>query len=356
MALSELRLERTIAGPAFRRRLWLGGGAILCAGLILASLAYGPVRLSFAEIIAAAVGAASETEPASTILADIRAPRVLLALIVGISLALSGAALQGVLRNPLADPGLIGVTSGAAVGAVGVIVLGDGLLTGAPEIIRAYATPLAAFVGAAIATALVYVAARGPDGVSIGALILAGVAITSLAAAFIGVMAYLSDDRQLRDLTFWSLGSLGGAQWEIVTPALLLAVPAWLILLGSAPALDLFQIGERAAFHSGLDVERRKLLVGLAAALAVGSATAVAGPIGFIGLVAPHIARLTVGPRHRLILPGAAIAGTALALASDLAVRTIVPPAEPPIGLATALIGGPFFLWLVATYARRGHA
>lgn len=331
----------------------LFAAASLCVALGAASLAYGPVRLSLAELGAALTGAG--VEPARTILLEIRAPRVLLALVVGGSLALSGAALQGVLRNPLADPGLIGVSAGATVGAVGLIVMGDALIGAAAEGARPFALPLAAFVGAGAATLFVFAVARGPDGVSVAMLILSGVAVSGLAGAFIGLMVYISDDAQLRDLSFWTLGSLGAARWETAAPAAVLALPAWVLLARRTAALDLFQIGERAAFHSGVAVDREKILVGAAAALCVGAATAVAGPIGFIGLIAPHIARMVVGPRHALILPGAALIGAGLVLAADLSVRTIAPPAEPPIGLATALIGGPFFLWLVARRARRDH-
>jgi iron complex transport system permease protein len=167
-------------------------------------------------------------------------------------------------------------------------------------------------------------------------------------------MVYVSDDAQLRDLTFWSMGGLGAANWTTAVLAVLCIVAAGAGLSRMARALDLFQLGERAAFHAGLDVERAKLAAAAWSALAVGAGTAVAGPIGFIGLVAPHVARLLVGPAHRLVAPAAALAGAALILGADLAVRTAVPPAEPPIGLATSLIGGPFFLWLLLRRMKEG--
>jgi iron complex transport system permease protein len=187
-------------------------------------------------------------------------------------------------------------------------------------------------------------------------LILAGVAVNAIAGAGIGVLVYLSDDTQLRDLTFWSMGSLGAAAW---LPAMLAAsciLAAALGLSRMARALDLLQLGERAAFHAGLDVERAKHRAALWSALAVGAGTAVTGPIGFVGLVAPHLARLVVGPGHRLAAPAAALLGAALLLGADLGVRLAVPPAEPPIGLATSLIGGPFFLWLLLARMGRGDA
>ncbi|QIE55629.1 iron ABC transporter permease [Pikeienuella piscinae] len=328
--------------------------AALAAGLLLAEIAYGPVRLTLDEIVGAVIG---EAAPATTvILIEIRAPRALLAILVGAALGLSGACLQGVLRNPLADPGLIGVSAGATVGAVSVIVLGEALFGGAPDVIRPYLLPVAAFFGAAAATGFVFFVARGRGGVSVATVILAGVAVNAIAGAFVGAMVYLSDDAQLRELTFWTMGSLGGARWAVIGPTLIFAAPASLLLARRARGLDLFQLGERAARHSGIDVEREKRRIGALTALAVGAVTAAAGPISFIGLVAPHISRLLVGPNHAAILPGAALSGAALTLGADLLVRTAMPPAEPPIGLATALIGGPFFLWLIVSRMGRSDA
>ena len=322
--------------------------------LALAGLALGPVSLSPGAVLSALAGTG---EPmAEDIVMQIRAPRVLLGLGVGAGLGLAGMALQGVLRNPLADPGLIGVTAGAALGAVSVIVL-SGLVVGSvPAALRPWLMPLAAFGGASLVTAFVFGLARRGGAVSVATLILAGVAVNAIAGAGIGALIYISDDQQLRDLTFWSMGSLGAASWLPATLAAACIAAAGLGLGRMARALDLFQLGERAAFHAGLDVEHTKRRVALGAALAVGAGTAVAGPIGFIGLVAPHLARLLVGPAHRLALPAAALMGAALLLAADLGVRLAVPPAEPPIGLATSMIGGPFFLWLLLTRMERGDA
>lgn len=334
-----------------RTGLPIFGFALLAVLFALAGLAFGPVRLDLAQIFAAVAG---DADPAAqAILGQIRAPRVVLGAAVGAGLALSGVALQGILRNPLADPGLIGVTAGAALGAILVIVLGEALLTRLPEQLRAYLLPVAAFFGAAIVTAFVFGVARRVGTTSVTTLILGGVAINAIAGAGIGVLVYISDDQQLRDLTFWSMGGLGQADWTSGLIAVACILVAGAGLLRMARALDLFQLGERAAYHSGVDVERAKILAAGWSALAVGAGTAVAGPIGFIGLVAPHLARLSVGPAHRLVAPAAALIGAALLLAADLAVRTAVPPAEPPIGLATSLIGGPFFLWLLLRYSYR---
>jgi iron complex transport system permease protein len=346
--------EAAAPPPLRRPAAAIGALAAATAALALAGLALGPVGLSPQTLLAALTG---EADPAATaILLQIRAPRVALALAVGAGLALSGVALQGVLRNPLADPGLIGVTGGAALGAALTIVLG-GLVVGAiPAGVRAYLLPLAAFVGGALATALVYAVARRAGETSVATLILAGVAVNAVAGAAIGALVYVSDDAALRDLTFWTMGGLGGADWPTVIAASAAIAAALFGLSRLARALDLLQLGERAAFHAGLEVESAKRAAAGWSALAVGAATAAAGPIGFIGLVAPHLARLGVGPGHRLVAPTAALGGAALLLAADLAARTAVPPAEPPVGLATSLIGGPFFLWLLLRSLRRGDA
>lgn len=341
------------AGPLPRRPVVAALGALVGC-LALAALALGPVQLPASAVIAALLGGGEPMEAA--IVGEIRLPRLLLALAVGTALALSGAALQGMLRNPLADPGLIGVTAGGSVGAVSVIVLGDLVADDLPEALRPYLLPAAAFAGAGAVIALLFALSRRAGETSVATLILAGVAINAIGGAVIGLLVYVSDDDELRELTFWSMGGLGAAGWPVVSVTLALtalALPAFLL---AARALDLLQLGERAAFHAGLDVERTKRRMALATALGVGAVTAAAGPIAFIGLVAPHLARLTVGPGHRAMLPVAALYGLALVLAADLGVRLAVPPAEPPIGLATSLIGGPFFLWLLLRAKGRFHA
>ncbi|MEM9781245.1 MAG: iron ABC transporter permease, partial [Pseudomonadota bacterium] len=216
-----------------------------------------------------------------------------------------------------------------------------------PAELRPWLLPIAAFFGAGVVLSFIFAVARRDGGTSTATLILAGVAVNAIALAGIGAMIYLADDDELRDLNFWTLGSLGGATWALTLIAAALAILSLPTLLAKARALDLFQLGERAAFHAGLDVERSKLGIGVATALAVGAVTAAAGPIGFVGLVAPHLVRLALGPRHAVLLPASMLMGMALVLAADLTVRLAVPPAEPPIGLATSLIGGPFFLWLL---------
>lgn len=348
-------------GIAARSRRRRQGGAPVLLVLALAvcvlgvaALALGPVPLAPDRVLLALFGAGDIGENA--IVLQIRLPRLLLGLAVGSALALAGAALQGVLRNPLADPQLIGVTAGATVGAVSVIVLGEVVAAGLPMALRPWLLPFAAFIGGALVIAFVFALARREGETSVATLILGGVAMNAIALAVVGALIYVSDDQQLRDLTFWTLGGLNAAGWSMALAATVIAGAAAPIFLLLTRELDLFQLGERAAFHAGVDVERTKLLAALATALAVGAVTAAAGPISFIGLVAPHLARLLVGPSHALALPSAALIGVGLILSADLTVRLITPPAEPPIGLATGLIGGPFFLWLLLRRREAAYA
>lgn len=344
-----MTMARHIPAPLLHRPAVAALGAAIGA-LALAALMLGPVSVPPDRIAAVLSGGGDMAERA--IVLDIRLPRLLLALATGAALALAGAAMQGMLRNPLADPGLIGVTGGASLGAVTVIVLGEAAAAGLPGALRPYLLPVAAFIGGGAVIALLFALARRAGETSVATIILAGVALNAIAGAMIGCLVYISDDQQLRDLTFWSMGGLGAADWRVVLVALALVAAALPMFMGAVRALDLLQLGERAAFHAGLDVERAKRRLAFATALAVGAVTAAAGPIGFIGLVAPHLARLVVGPAHRALMPVAALFGLALVLAADLGVRLAIPPAEPPIGLATSLIGGPFFLWLLLR--RRG--
>ena len=328
-----------------RQQLWIVFLLLAVGFLAVAALTSGPVAIQPDRLLATLLGQGDTMETA--VLWVIRLPRLLLGLAAGIALAISGAALQGILRNPLADPGLIGITAGASLGSVTVIVLGGTIAEALPMALRPWLLPIAAFLGAALVIALVFSLAQRDGKTSVATLILAGVAINATAYAVIGGLVYVSDDDQLRDLTFWTMGALAGAGWPLVLMAAALTALSAPLLVGQAQALDLLQLGERAAFHTGLDVERCKRRVALGTAIAVGAVTSAAGPIGFIGLVAPHLARLVFGPRHAVLLPTAILMGIALVLAADLAVRLVAPPAEPPLGLATSLIGGPFFLWLL---------
>ncbi|MBO9333438.1 MAG: iron ABC transporter permease [Roseiflexus sp.] len=276
----------------------------------------------------------------------IRLPRVALGVLAGAALAVSGALLQGVFRNPLADPGLIGVSSGAALGAVAVIVLGIsslGLMT----------LPLAAFLTGTATTFFVYRLAQRHGRTDVATLLLVGLALNAMAGAATGLLTYLADDAQLRSIVFWTMGGLGGALWETV----LVAAPWIAVSLALAPrlgrALNLFALGETEARHLGIEVEQVKRAAILLSALATGTAVALVGPIGFIGLIVPHIVRLIAGPDHRLLLPACALGGASLLVLADLVARTMAAPAEVPVGLITACAGGPFFLALILRARRQ---
>ena len=282
-----------------------------------------------------------EFEPRlDSILWNIRLPRVVLGILVGGGLGVAGASLQGVFRNPLAEPSIIGVSSGAAVGAVAAIVLGF-------SIFNTGGITMVAFLTSLLATSVVYLVARTYGQTEVTTLILAGIAVNATAGAFTGLLTYIADDEQLRSITFWMLGSIGGATWPVVsgvTPFFLVGLvllPFW------ARSLNLLALGDRDARHLGVSTERVRLSVIVLCALVTGAAVSVAGIIGFVGLVVPHIIRLIVGPDHRFLLPASILGGATALLLADLFARTVVIPAELPLGVVTAMVGGPFFLWLV---------
>ncbi|WP_263144823.1 iron ABC transporter permease [Pseudomonas sp. RIT-PI-AD] len=316
------------------------------------SLALGPVSLPLGETLRAAgraLGlplAGEGLQRAELILGQIRLPRTLLGLAVGAVLALSGVAMQGLFRNPLADPGLVGVSSGAALGAAMAIV-GGSLVGGWPDAVAPYLLSFSAFGGGLGVTWLVYRLGRRDGQTSVATMLLAGIALTALAGAAIGLFTYLADDATLRTLTFWNLGSLNGASYARLWPLLLVtvAVAGW--LPRRAAALNALLLGESEARHLGFEVERVKRELVFCTALGVGAAVAAAGMIGFIGLVVPHLMRLLVGPDHRVLLPASMLAGASLLLLADLLARLLLAPAELPIGIVTALLGAPFFLYLL---------
>jgi iron complex transport system permease protein len=284
----------------------------------------------------------------------IRLPRVVAGLLIGSSLAVAGASIQGLFRNPLADPGLIGISSGSALAAAIMIVLGNRLLGGFIATFGEWALPLAAFAGGFVTTLLIYRLSTIGSKTSVLTMLLAGIAINALGGAGIGLLTFIATDDQLRDLTFWSLGSLGRANWAMIGAMVPFMAVALLPLPFLARSLNAFLLGESEAGHLGINVERIKVLVVVLVALAVGAGVAVAGMIGFVGLVVPHLIRLTLGPDHRILLPASALLGASLLLIADLLARTIAVPAEVPIGIVTVLVGGPFFLWLLLRDRGRG--
>lgn len=287
------------------------------------------------------------TEQQEAVLFAIRLPRVLLAVLVGAGLAVSGAALQGLFRNPLADPGLLGISSGASLLVAGTVVLDISPL-------GIYTPSVAAFIGSTGSTVAIYLLAQKDRRTNVATMLLAGIAINALCSAGTGIFTYLSSDDQLRMLVFWQLGSLGGATWTAVAssaPLILLCIFTMPLMANSLNALLL---GEANARFMGISVEAIKTLLVVLIALGVGAGVAVAGMIGFVGLVVPHLVRMLAGPSHRILLPASALLGSTLLVLADLLSRTIVAPAELPIGLVTAFVGAPFFLYLLLQSRKPG--
>ena len=350
-----------VARPAVRtasRRLarpaaLLGTLTVLLVAAILLGAGVGAIRippLEVAAVIAGKLGldvGVTVDQQTEAIVWAIRLPRVALGVIVGGGLALAGAALQAIFRNPLADPGLIGVSSGASLGAVAAIVLGFSAL-------GTFTLPFAAFVGGLIATFVVYALARFEGRTEVVTLLLTGLAVNAIAGAGIGYLVFKATETEVRDAVFWTLGSLGGATWTAVLSALPFVALGAILLPAYARELNLLVLGEREAAHLGVETERVRIVVVTGAALATGAAVAVAGTVAFVGLLVPHLVRLVAGPDNRVVLPASFLAGATLLVLADLAARTIASPAELPLGVLTSLIGGPFFLWLLHR-TRRQH-
>jgi len=325
---------------------WLWPSLLALLGLsCLLSVSTGPVSISLIDALSAVFNWATQQNVGNIapheqlVINNVRLPRTLLAMAVGATLAQCGAVMQGLFRNPLADPGIIGVSSGAALGAALCIVL---LPNASPLMI-----PMSAFALGLITTLIVYRLASSPTGTSVVLLLLSGVAIAALAGAGIGVLTYLANDIALRDLTLWQMGTIAGAQWIYVCLSLVtLALISWRFRQ-DATALNALLLGEAEARHLGIDVDRLKLRLILLCALGVGVSVAATGIIGFIGLVVPHLVRMMLGPDHKRLLPTSTLLGAALLALADIGARAFLPPAELPVGLVTALLGAPFFIYLL---------
>lgn len=330
-----------VEAALFDRRWWalLGGLVVLWVAGAALSLKFGSVFISWHELGHLLV--APEAEEAGAIVWGLRLPRLLLGALAGAGLAVAGAVWQGVLRNPLADPYLIGASAGAAVGGAMALLFGVGAGV-------SWALPLQAFIGAVAAVALVYRLASQPERpLSVERLLLAGVAVSSFLSAALSAAMVLRSESYTQ-LYLWLVGSLAGRGWEhlnLAAPYVLVAAVALMVYL---PRLNLMQLGQETASSLGLDVRRDPRAVIAWASLLTAAVVAVCGMIGFVGLVVPHIARLLVGPDQRRLVPVAAILGAILLNAADLAARTLWAPMELPVGVLTALLGAPFFLFLLA--------
>jgi len=322
----------------------LGTLVVLLTGVALVSVSIGAARIPMLEIVPALLGQIEGTS--RSILVHLRLPRVVLAIGVGGALALAGTTFQALLRNPLAEPYVLGISGGAAVGAVAVLVAGLGARL-------PWAVPLGAFVGALLAMFLVLRVARAAGGSRLDSrvLILAGVVVGAFFNAIILLLLSIADVESFRSAIFWMMGNLSGATWGGNLLLALYILPGTILLLALARPFDLLARGEDVAFHLGVRVERTKLLAYLVASLLVAAAVAFAGVIGFVGLIVPHALRLLWGPGHRLLLPASFLAGAAFLLMADTVARVVIAPAELPTGVITALAGVPLFVFLLV---RRG--
>lgn len=321
----------------------------LCA---LLGLALGAVPMTLPTVLKALLQTlcGDASSQSAVIVGQIRLPRILLAAVMGASLGISGAAMQGLFRNPLADPSLIGVTAGASLGAALVIVMGSSLnLQG--SVFHGYVglslVSAGAFTGGVIAVVFVYRLASSGNGTSVATMLLAGIAITALAGAMGSLLEFFADNEMLRRISLWKMGGLDGASYprllvaSVVTGALLVALPRY------SPALNALLLGESEARHLGIDVDKVKMALIIWVAVGVGTSVAMVGTIAFVGLVVPHIVRMLIGPNHIYLLPASALAGAILLMVADTLSRILIAPTELPVGIITAIIGVPFFISLL---------
>ncbi|QES52627.1 heme ABC transporter permease [Streptomyces venezuelae] len=327
--------------------------ALLTALVLLALLSagLGAYRIPTADVLSSVqyrlgLGGAPLDRVAESVLWNVRLPRVVLALLVGASLGCAGALMQGVFGNPLAEPGVIGISAGAAVGAVAAIAFGLSFLGN-------WTVTACAFIAGLITVGSVYLLSRSGGKTEVVTLILTGIAVNAFAGALIGLFVFFADSGQVNQITFWQLGSLAQATWAKVLAVLPCALAGLFLAPLYARRLDLLSLGERPARHLGVDVERLRLALILLVALLTAAAVAVAGVITFVGLLVPHLLRMANGPGHRFLVPGSALAGALVLVAGDLAARTIAQPAELPLGVLTALLGSPFFFWLLRRTRRK---
>lgn len=337
-------MRRVVVGVAL--------AALLVAGVLLSAL-LGQFPITPAEVAGSLLRAIgipngwAPTDPvAESTLWVIRFPRILMAIAVGAALATAGAVMQAIFGNPLAEPGVVGVSSGAALGAAAAIVLG---LTAFGE----YAIAVVAFAGGLLATLLVYAVSRANGRTEVVTLLLTGIAVNAFAGAGLAFVLFAADTASREQIVFWQLGSLNGSLWNEVVVVAVVAVVGIVLAVLLARRYDLLALGERNARHLGLDVERLRIVSIVLVALLTGVAVAFVGIIAFVGLVVPHVVRMVLGPRHRSLLVASAFGGAVLLLAADLLARTVVPGAELPIGMLTSLVGGPFFFFLLYRQRRR---
>ncbi|HHI5047474.1 TPA: FecCD family ABC transporter permease [Vibrio parahaemolyticus] len=339
------------------RRIPLSTTLITLSGFLafiaIASITVGPMNISFTDSLRGLIGAHSELAPhIQLVINEIRLPRTILCMFIGAILAICGVVMQGLFRNPLAEPGIIGVSAGAALGGAFAIVVFAEFSQNHPQLMNLAALPLFAFLGGALTTVLVYWLGTSKFGTSVTIMLLAGVAISALSGAAIGFLNFSADDQMLRDLTLWSMGSLAGANWAGIGLCSVTLVVLLFWFHKKAMSLNALLLGESEARHLGVPVQKLKRQLILLSAVGVGVTVSICGAIGFIGLVIPHLGRMLAGPDHRTLLPISALLGALLLTCADMIARVLLAPAELPVGIVTALIGAPFFIYLL--FQQRG--
>lgn len=325
--------------------------SVLCFSVtaLFISIAFGSVPLSLNDLLQALLFTPSAPYH-ETIVWDIRVPRALLSFFAGAGLATCGAAIQGVFRNPLADPGLIGVSSGAALGAILIIVLGHSVLPNSQGDWQYYLLPTSAFAGALLVLGLILKVSLWTGNFSIISILLVGIAVNAVIGAVIGGLTLISSNEALRDLTFWTMGSLGMTEWPLVLIVMSVVTFTCLNMFKHAPALNVYQLGDADAEHTGINVTQLRKQLFLYTALCIGAVVSVCGIIGFVGFLVPHLMRILTGANHKTLLPLSAIAGGTILTLCDVFARQLFTSTELPIGLLTSAIGGPIFLIVLVKF------
>lgn len=325
----------------------LGVGLVLALAVgVLCSAALGQLPIAVTEVVGSALravgwetGWAPQDPLIDQALWHIRFPRVAMAVVVGAALAVAGAVMQAIFGNPLAEPGVVGVSSGAALGAGIAIVAGVASSAGV--------VAACAFTGAIIATSMVYVMSRSHGRTEVVTLLLTGIAVNAVAGAGLALLLFVGDTAAREQIVFWQLGSLNGSRWPEVATAAVLTLAGVAAAVAMARRYDVLALGERTAGHLGIDVERLRMVSILVVAVLTGAAVAFVGVVAFVGLVVPHVVRMVLGPAHRALIPMSALGGAVLVTAADVVARTALSGADLPIGLLTSLVGGPFFFVLL---------
>lgn len=343
---------KIISNGRVSTRFLMPTGFVLLYLAIATSVVVGPMDISlsdsFQSILPSWLYDAPDLEShILLVIQEVRLPRTLLAVAVGAMLALCGAVMQGLFRNPLADPGIIGVSAGASLGAALAIVVFGGLAEAYPRLLFFGTVPLFAFFGGVTTTLIVYRLGTSQTSTSVTMMLLAGVALAALAGAGLGLLNYFADDEALRDLSLWTMGSLAGASWGGIGLAFSCLAALFYYLYKDADKLNALLLGEPEAKHMGVNVQALKIRLIMLTAAGVGITVSLAGMIGFIGLIVPHLGRMLSGPNHRSLLPLSMLLGALLLLVADILARTIKAPLDIPVGIITALIGSPFFIWLL---------